>query len=92
MTHSFDMDAFQTILSEIGKLRKIQDATYEMLTRRIDEIDKERDMPLTRQQAAYYLNVSVSTIDRYRMAGMIKPAVRGRMIGYLRNDLAKLKK
>lgn len=52
---------------------------------------KPDDIPLTRQQAAYYLGVSLCTIDNYRKRGLIKLSTRGTLVGYLKKDLNKIK-
>lgn len=53
---------------------------------------KPIDIPLTRQQAAFYLDVSLTTIDNYRKKGMIKMVTRGCLVGYLKKDLDRIRK
>ena len=86
------MDAFETILSAIEELKERQDATYADLTKRIDAIDRERDIPLNLQQAAVFLGCSTSTMKNYAAKGMIRKQIRNGLAGYLRQDLEKLKR
>lgn len=50
------------------------------------------DVPLNRQQAAAYLDVSAGTIDNLRRRGIIKQVTRRGLIGYLLTDLDKIRK
>ena len=86
------MDAFETILSAIQDLKERQDATYSDLAKRLDEIDRETDIPLNQKQAAVFIGRSVSTIKNYEAKGLIKKQTRNGLVGYLRHDLSKLKK
>lgn len=86
------MDAFETILAEIQILKERQDSTFSDLTDRLDAIDRETDIPLTCKQAAVFLGCSVSTIKNYTAQGKIKKQTRNGLVGYLRQDLSKLKR
>ena len=54
---------------------------------------KVRDeIPMTRQQAAIYLGVSVATISNYVNQGKLTKKVKHGIVGYLPSDLRTLRK
>ena len=57
----------------------------------INELKARDEIPMTRQQAAVYLGVSVSTINNYVKKGL-KPTVKHGISGYLPSDLNKYRK
>lgn len=62
-----------------------------VLLERLTYLAKINEMPMTTQQAAYYLNCSVKTIYNYKRQGLLKEAVKGKLSGFLPSDLDKLR-
>lgn len=52
----------------------------------------EQDVPLTRKQAAWYLGVSVQTIDNWRARGILELVVVDGLVGYPLSRLDELKR
>ena len=86
------MDAFDVIINMINDLKKQQDATYETLASRLDAIDRQTDIPLTASQAAVFLGCSTHTVINYHNRGILPKVTRNGLVGYLRQDLEKIKK
>lgn len=72
-------------MDKIDNLISIGEAILQILT----EKKVQEDIPLNRQQAAYYLGVNPHTIDNYRRSGRLKKCVRGGIEGFLAEDLDK---
>lgn len=86
------MEIAEMILQEVREIKRKQDATFADLTERLDIIDRQTDIPLTPGQAAVFLGVSSSTITNYRAKGLLQKKTRNGLVGYLRQDLEKLKR
>lgn len=52
---------------------------------------KTEDIPLTRNQAAVFLDVSPKTIDHYKQKGLLKQIVKYNLVGYSKADLMRIK-
>ena len=74
-------------MEKIDHLISIGEAILDAL----NELKEKDEIPMTRQQAAVYLGVSVSTINNYVKKGL-KPSVKHGIAGYLPSDLKKFKK
>jgi len=72
---------------KLNNIISIGEAILSALT----ELKARDEMPMTRQQAAVYLGVSVSTINNYAKRGL-KPVVKNGIAGYLPSDLNKFRK
>lgn len=57
----------------------------------LNELKARDEIPMTRQQAAAYLGVSLSTIDNYRKQGRIRQVVKHGIAGYLPSELKSAK-
>ena len=86
------MDAIETILAELQDIKKQQGETFATLSARIDAIDRQTDIPLSPSQAAVFLNCSKQTVFNYQHRGLIQKVTRNGLVGYLRQDLEKLKR
>lgn len=64
----------------------------EAILQAINELKEKDEIPMTRQQAAVYLGVSVSTINNYCKNKGLKPTVKYGIVGYLPSELNKYKK
>ena len=73
---TFDMDKIDTLI-DIGNA----------ILRALNEMKERDEIPMTRQQAAVYLGVSLTTIDNYRKQGRIRQVVKDGIVGYLPSDL-----
>lgn len=71
-----DMDKIDTLI-DIGNA----------ILRALNEMKERDEIPMTRQQAAVYLGVSLTTIDNYRKQGRIRQVVKDGIVGYLPSDL-----
>ena len=71
-----DMDKIDTLI-DIGNA----------ILRALNEMKERDEIPMTRQQAAAYLGVSLTTIDNYRKQGRIRQVVKDGIVGYLPSDL-----
>ena len=76
MNLTFDMDKIDTLI-DIGNA----------ILRALNEMKERDEIPMTRQQAAVYLGVSLTTIDNYRKQGRIRQVVKDGIVGYLPSDL-----
>lgn len=74
-------------MDKIDNLITIGEAILQILTER----KAQEDIPLNRQQAAYYLGVNPHTIDNYRKSGRLRKCVKHGLEGYLISDLDKCK-
>lgn len=72
---------------ELDNLISIADAIASALV----ELKERDEIPMTRQQAAVYLGVSVSTINNYAKKGL-KMTTKHGIAGYLPSDLKPFKK
>ena len=72
---------------ELDNLISIADAIASALV----ELKERDEIPMTRQQAAVYLGVSVSTINNYAKKGLRMTTKHG-IVGYLPSDLKQFKK
>lgn len=61
------------------------------ILRALNEMKERDEIPMTRQQAAVYLGVSLTTIDNYRKQGRIRQVVKDGIVGYLPSDLKHAK-
>lgn len=52
----------------------------------------EQDIPLTRKQAAWYLGVSVQTVDNWREKGILELVVVDGLVGYPLSRLEELRR
>lgn len=75
-------------MNKIDRLISIGEAILVALT----DLKASNEIPLTRQQAAAYLGVAVTTIDNYRKAGLIKQVTKDGLVGYLPSDLKAARK
>lgn len=57
----------------------------------LNELKERDDIPMTRQQAAVYLGVSVSTISNYQSSGKLEKKVKNGLAGFLPADLRRIK-
>ena len=57
------------------------------ILRALNEMKERDEIPMTRQQAAVYLGVSLTTIDNYRKQGRIRQVVKDGIVGYLPSAL-----
>jgi len=73
---------------ELDNLITIGEAFTDILT----DMKVRDEIPMTRQQAAYYLGVSISTISNYVASGKLTKSVKHGIVGYLPSDLRQLKK
>lgn len=62
------------------------------ITQVVSDMKVRDEIPMTRQQAAYYLGVSISTISNYVASGKLTKSVKHGIVGYLPSDLRQLKK
>lgn len=74
----------KTILQEI-----LDNQVY--IKQKLDDYDRQTDTLLTAKQAARHLGVSPATFSRYKSRGLVKPISRDGEVGYLRQDLNKIK-
>lgn len=58
----------------------------------VNELKVRDDIPMTRQQAAVYLGVSVSTISNYQASGKLEKKVKNGLAGFMPSDLRRIKK
>ena len=73
---------------KLNNIISIGEAILSALT----ELKARDEMPMTRQQAAVYLGVSVSTINNYAKKKGLKMTVKNGISGYLPSDLNKFRK
>jgi hypothetical protein len=57
----------------------------------LNELKERDDIPMSRQQAAVYLGVSVSTISNYQLTGRLEKKVKNGIVGYMPADLRRIK-
>ena len=86
------MEIAEMILQEVREIKRKQDATFADLTERLDIIDRQTDIPLTPGQAAVFLGCSTHTVINYHNRGLLPKVTRNGLVGYLRQDLEKIKK
>ena len=58
----------------------------------INDLKADKEIPMTRQQAAVYVGCSPSTIANYVAQGKLTKKVKQGIAGYLPSDLRKLRK
>lgn len=63
----------------------------EAILKALTDMKSQDEIPMTRQQAAVYLGVSVSTINNYAKKGL-KVKVKNGITGYLPSDLNAYRK
>ncbi len=73
---------------ELDYLISIGEAFTDILT----DMKARDEIPMTRQQAAIYIGVSVATISNYVNQGKLTKKVKHGIVGYLPSDLRQLKK
>ena len=73
---------------ELDYLISIGEAMTDVLT----DMKARDEIPMTRQQAAIYLGVSVATISNYVNQGKLTKKTKYGLIGYMPADLRQLKK
>lgn len=64
----------------------------EAILQAINDLKAKDEIPMTRQQAAVYLGVSLSTINNYVTSGRLTKKVKSGIAGYLPSDLKGIRK
>lgn len=75
-------------MKKIGDYVKVGDLLVDVLA----ELKVRDEIPMTRQQAAAYLGVSVSTISNYLSCGKLIKKVKNGISGIMPEDLRSIKK